>query len=357
MRRNFEERLTQFGEVAKQKQQAESPDEAKGFDTYLTSTFKRLAERRGSTPEAQRMIFEYQEQKQQIMAELRQRLAAIGTPEEHINKQKETRRITFQHGRLNWRGPKGNQAVDEGSLFTDAAWGIDYQLDPKTVPKHLRKKYLVERAKYKLRELLDWQILTDELSSSYTDNGKQYAYEQLAITKDSDQERPGHIAEKMVRTFLEKLAINHELDFEVLPADVYQDVQHKIDFIIKRKSRVRGVGIEESDEHSKVGIQFTINSTTQTLLHKQEQIRRALHGAKQEEAVEDILLVRIPLNDVRTKYLEWQKAGSPPGGPEALWDSKTQEQIFKGVMHQFLAPHEVDAWWLACAQKRTKAAA
>ena len=62
-------------------------------------------------------------------------------------------------------------------------------------------------------------------------------------------EQQGIIAEKMVKNFLKKLSMDTDADFEIIDADVYQDVEQKVDFIIHRKNKDKNKGakVQESE--------------------------------------------------------------------------------------------------------------
>jgi len=74
--------------------------------------------------------------------------------------------------------------------------------------------------------------------------------------------------------------------------------------------------------------------------------------------IEDIVLVSIPLNSSRDIFFAWQKAGSPPGGPDALWDEELKHTIFFEILKGFFSPSEIEQQWqlmkasLPAAQKQ-----
>jgi len=355
MRTKFQETLGTYNELAKERRHKNElkTSELAELESAVAFTLKKTAERRASSPEAQRMILEIQDKKQKIMSKLKRDLT--NEPDRKPRKlDPKVRSVGMRDNELRL-GKKSDAPINEGVLLTDGDWGIQYDLDPKTVPLHLRKKYLVEEAKRKLHELLNEQILLDEMSSEYTHVFKRLAYERIA-TEENTGEKAGVIAEKMVRGFLQKLSINHGLDFEIRPADLHQDMDQKIDFIIKRKNRHRGVRVEEQEPTEKLGIQFTISQTQETLTNKRRQIDRSIQHLKEDD-VEDIILVSIPLNDATHLHHTWQKKGSPPGGPDALWSPQLKERIFREVLKGFLNPFEIEAQWRAIEGAEQKKAA
>ena len=326
-------------EITKKTKSSADAEELKHLSNLVEANIALMAKERQSTPQAQRLIYGYQKEKRAIIQKLKKHLRRVDNGQET---QEAGQRVSYTGGRLFLPDNKARD-ISVSELMTDGEWGVDYVLDA-TVPTRIKKRYLVERAKRRLRDLLDWQIFVDELSSEATDPGKHHAYEELMKTRENrDEGAAGHIAEKMVRNFLRKLAMDHELEYEVIPGDVYQDVHQKIDFIIQKKSRVRYAKVSEGK--TAVGIQFTINPSPFTRFQKRKQIGIAAKIARGEEIVDDILLVQMPLTDIRKMYDTWKRAGSPPGGPDKLWDDKTKEIVFRGVMDQFLSPEEIETTW------------
>lgn len=143
-----------------------------------------------------------------------------------------------------------------------------------------------------------------------------------------------------MKGFLKKLSIDTDADFEIVDADVYQDVENKIDFIIHRKSRphVRGANVVESDTKSDIGIQLT--TALGKVPEKERQIKRSKKNLKE---VDDLVLVVLPAYDASLLYKKW-KENKAPGGPEKRWSKSTQERIFRGVMDSIFTQEEIDAF-------------
>ena len=134
---------------------------------------------------------------------------------------------------------------------------------------------------------------------------------------------------------LESIAIdNPELGLTISPANAYQDVEEKIDFIIATKQTKRGVGVDSpdmmpTDKH--IGIQFTTNLASKK--HKQEQIDNA---KKRGVDVDDILYVSIDMNILKTAIKQWSDDGKSIKGP---WIKLPQEirttaiqELFKSIL-------------------------
>lgn len=235
--------------------------------------------------------------------------------------------------------PEGVRTITKGELLTDHEWDMEYTFDP-SVSIHDVRSYYFSRLKSDLREKLDRQIITDEVANQRGDTFKQHAYTEIGKTIENGNEQQGVIAEKMVRNFLKKIAIDHNADFEIIEANAYQDVEQKVDFIIHRKTndKLRGARVTESESAADIGVQFTINTDKTEL--KEKQVSKAKRRA---DNFDDIVLVTLPANDASVMYKRWIH-NKTPGGPEKLWNTQVQEAIFRGVMAKVYSEEEIDRW-------------
>ncbi|MEK7463178.1 MAG: hypothetical protein AAB621_02350, partial [Patescibacteria group bacterium] len=149
--------------------------------------------------------------------------------------------------------------------------------------------------KKELLELLDYQIIKSEVGGDIAHEHRQKAYQNVESERKSGQtkERWGFISETIVRNFLKKLSIDQDAPFQIREADVFQDVEQKIDFIIHRNQRLRGVDVEVDDKAKDVGIQFSIN--TREAERKKYQVEKSKKRLKESgESIDDIVLVIFP---------------------------------------------------------------
>jgi len=376
MHPRFQSSLETYNDLAKDKKRrsapsaVERPDEDGDEDIGIADIesaiawhVSRNADKREQRPNVQRHIFELQERKAAIMGKLREDLAALDQLPRSLstNEIRERARALGPDARF-VKSRDGKYFVNKaevslGTMLTDGEWGLTYDLDPASVPRLVRKRYLVEEAKRKLRGLLDEQIVLDEVSSGRTDDFKRKAYGAFQEMKGREEEVGGWVAERLVKTFLTKLAIDYGLDFEVVQTDVYEDVQNKIDFVIRRKSRARGVKVEtpdgsgegwvsDADEGpAKLGIQLTTNPDRRVIRHKEEQLERVRSRIKRHElAVEDVVLVSLPLDRVRQMYARWNERRLP-GGPEELWSAEEKERVFRYLLRDVAPANEIEAQW------------
>jgi len=334
MRPSFETQLRQMNEIAKDKAKPDNTEEQrKKMDIVLDYQIEKAAERFGTPEKTQATIFKLQKRKQKIMARLKEQLAEIDNPFEKENIAEGANHVTYKDGQF----LSGRQEITLGELLTDGEWGLDYHLDPASVPRVVRKKYLIEQAKQEIMDLLDRQIVTNESQSKSIDELKKEGYVRMIASEN--QEQSGKYAEKMVKNLLKKISIDQNLDIEVIDADAYQDMELKIDFIIKRKMAARGVNVETNDE-DRIGIQFTSTDSPEVVQKKERQIRQAKKRLGREEKIQDIALVSIPLRQIQAMVQEW-KRNHLPGGPDKLWNAGTRAEIFSKVMQNFLTGEEI----------------
>jgi hypothetical protein len=324
------------------------PEEDAAFERQLAELFQKSAARLGTDEEAQAKIYELQQRKQDIMDQLKAGLAKLDDSAAPVEQLAGAREVVCDNGSYVCYHGSEPQPITLGELLTDGEWNDDnhgiaikYHLND-SVDRRVRKKYLLEEAKRALRGCLDRQILTNEIASRKTDAWKKEAYANIAADHENgtDKLHSGLIAEKMVRNFLKKVSLDCGGDFEIIEADVYQDVAQKIDFIIHRKDAGRGVKVAEGDKNH-VGVQFTINP--QAKKHKEEQVSRANAKLRPEDRVDSIVLVTMRLDNVMRIFSEWAKTKTA-GGPDKLWSAREKTEIFRGLMKNFLTEPEIAAY-------------
>ncbi len=364
MRQGFRQTLETYGEIAKdemglaeQRQGDRVPDadlaaaaagdpqdRTERLQAVLDWHLEKRAEKSESTREAQQEIFEVQRRKQEIMKELKEDLAVLDHPERPEREPAPgARKVAYRDGQLRWRRGDGREVpVTKGEIITDLAWGLDYHLDRETVPRGLRKRLLIERAKSRLQELLDRQILSEEIAGRQTHPDRVKAYEAVRERLETGGVQMGFVAEKMMVQLFRKLELDRGLPCQVLGADVYQDVAQKIDFILRKTDHSRGVRVEDGGEEIKnKGIQFTLNTKQFVLDRKMDQIRRSKRQLTEEDRIDDIMLVVMDMRYVIDAYRRWEK-DKPPGGPDKFLDGTVRERIFKKTLEGMFPSEELD---------------
>ena len=340
MKITFERALHSFNEAAKDKLNDQGNKENLGH--ALDWLINKATYRFGTDKETQKSIFDLQVKKQQVMLELKKRLSEIDKPPQEVGEQREgVRRVVKTDNGYIWLKNKDKKKVTLGELMTDGEWGVEYDLDPETVPRVVRRRYLVERAKHELQQFADEQIILNEKSSQYVHEFKRDTYGRIERDRKdkSVESKAGLVAERMVRNFLKKVVFDLGGKYRLLEVDVYQDVQQKMDFIIRRPAHDRGVKVESSEEN--IGVQFTISQSEHTKREKTKQIDRARHELGSEDKVRDIVLISLPLEDVLEKFTLWSEKKSA-GGPDKLWSREQKQQILRGILRNFLPPQEIE---------------
>ncbi len=247
---------------------------------------------------------------------------------------------------------KGGQKLplSRGQLMVAGLWGESYYLD-ESVPYDIKKQYLVQKARYEISDLFDNQIALYEANQNYNQNtGLDTAYQAVTERYEEGYEiPPGLAAEKMVESLLTKLAIDHDLPYQLKSVSVYEDVEYKIDFIIEPIHEDRGevgVGVAEPEDRPDIGIQFTTAESELTVEHKKRQITQAKSRLEREGELKlkDLVLIVLPIHEVANVYREWQETKGNrrlPGGPDELWSDAVRETVFRGVLDKVFSEDEV----------------
>ncbi|MFH1711770.1 MAG: hypothetical protein ABH846_00840 [Patescibacteria group bacterium] len=365
MKRQFEARLHTYGDLAKDIIKGKDDVSEGMVDAVLAWLKQKGAEKGRTSEETQEQIFRIQIKKQEVMKKLKQDLKNLSDPEHREELREGARPVRYEDGvlfanrevqekyRKNVRGEDEKRrrktfyrtntvedSVTVGELISDGEWGIDYQTDV-SVPKIIRKQYLVRRARREIERYLDDQILLEEIESDPTSREHTYREVKKGRSEGREEKYSGFLAEKMMQNFLIKLEEDLGAGFKIVAADVYQDVRQKIDFIIRRRKYNRGVSVEDDN---RIGVQFTINTSPQKQEIKQRQIEKAKERLDEEE-VDDIVLVTIPLQQTKRYFAEWCDAGKPPGGPDKRWEPEVRQMMLRGVLQDFMEPEEIDALW------------
>lgn len=356
MRQRFEVDLRNINEVAKDDLKLEADSEKdndeekiKNISDVLNWHLVKIAEKQHTDVDVQREIYEIQKNKQEIMQKLKKDLSCVDDPDCNIEGENKNRTAYYDNEKnfFVYTDDNGEKWLATfGEIVTDMNWGIVYDLDKKTTSRKFLKKYLVERAKKEIFELLDSQIIKSEISGDFSDHFKKKAYNALRYEKMTGviNERWGFISEKMVKSFLVKLSLDIDLPFTIKEADVFQDVEQKIDFIIHRKTKNRGVGVETKEDVRDIGVQFTVNPMARE--KKITQVNKSVQTLRSNnENIQDIALVIFPLNMAVDLKNAWEESGRPSGGPDRYIEKKQAQFLFKTLLKDIFNPEEISEYW------------
>lgn len=352
MKQGFEKDLQGFSSIAKEEQGGfRVSKDVEKFQHVLDWYLKKATERQRTYPGYQERIYELQKEKQDIMSRLDNWLSCIDNPECKPEQEDNTRKTTYdsQKGLFGYILEDGRELeATFGEIMTDMEWGILYSLDKESVPRDMLKKYLVERTKHDLKKLLDSQIITSETGRmDIKDKWISDTYKKVGEMLESSDKttRPGFIAESMVKNILRKMQYDINVDFEIIDADVHQDIEQKIDLVIHRTNKNRGVEVTVEDGRYDIGIQFTTNINPEVTAKKKSQIEKAKRKITSEWHIDDLVLVSFPLGTTSKVFQQWNQDGQPAGGPDRYLDRVSAKKLFHKLMVDVFPQDQIDKYW------------
>jgi len=322
----------QAAKLARQKIELEG-----STDKQKKAQIKReIKEKYGAEGQAKRRIFDLEISKQRLVMEKEKSLAEGG-----IKLKVDKRQIDFDKYTQTFDYPteKGfTQKVSQGDLLTDINWGLYYELSAE-VQKEFKEQYIKAVYDQEIAKLYDLQLIIQrtELEREQIDDFLADTYKKVgAALEKGGEESAGLLFEKMIKNILSKVAIDlKKYGLKIEPANVVEDVEEKIDFIIKHK-KTRGVGVEDVEQaqggEETLGIQFTLKSAkSEDFQKKQRQIARAL---KKPHEVDDLVLISVPVEHdvIFGNYKKWQRHDKLPGGPENCFKSEVIVNFIKEIL-------------------------
>ncbi|MFA5831681.1 MAG: hypothetical protein WC878_07705 [Candidatus Paceibacterota bacterium] len=352
MKQHFEETLRVFSDVAKEK----TNEPLKEIRGQLEK--KELEEMVPDTARVQ--VLELQEEKQRIIKWLHEQIQAIDRKEEvrSIREEREDSKDYYVDENMNVKWKNEMVPITKGDLATDGEWGLLYNLD-KSLPRDVKKEFVVAEAKRAIRDLLDKQIATTETSRripKWADEGMKQHMEALkifygGILGTNIHNKPwesleGMIAEKMITTTMEKFKIDNDVSYEFFHGDASDDAERKLDCYLVIPEHTRGVKTRTEDRED-IGIQLLVGPKTPTE-HQIQKKERAIAKSKRDfglEDIDDLVLISLSYIHSRDKYDEWIQKGRKPGGPEKLWDEETQIRVFYGILKGFFEDDTIEEMW------------
>jgi len=213
-------------------------------------------------------------------------------------------------------------------------------LDVQTVPRAIQKEYLVSQAKREIWGMLQRQIVMEEREVQRKDEDPQGKVRGIfdSIAQgytEGYQRRPGIMAERSVRNFLQKLAIDARIPVFLKDADLHHDVMDMVDFVIVPQPQ------GSLSRRLPVGVQFSQldegrDISADMLEKKRERLQRRKRKICEKLKFGDLLFVNIPAT--YSRYFEqWEADGKPPGEPDRYWPVQLQQQIIKEVLEEMLS--------------------
>ena len=218
------------------------------------------------------------------------------------------------------------------------------ELDQSGLGKKLRKTYIQKITQDQVCIQLN-HVLAKNLADVYQskDLFKAKAYEKIAerSTTESVQEQIGVIAESVMQGFAEMVAVDRpDLGISVAPANAYQDVAEKVDFIVTTKTKKRGAGIEVVDpliEERHIGIQFTVNTSEKSREHKHDQIEKAKARGTD---LDDIVYFSFDMKTLQQAINAWEQSGKPLSGVWNKLSKQAQIEAMRGLFETLLSDEQ-----------------
>ena len=277
-------------------------------------------------------LYSMQEGKVARMDELRQALRDI-----HEGRDLETPEgaypVTFKNGMFHVAisdNPADEKIITLGDVLIAPAWGVEYHLNPDTVPRWVRKRYALERAKSALRHMADIQIMHDEINNDHSDEAVQTIYSiRFGNYLGKHPETLGLLMERLAESILKRFAIDCPLDIVVKDADIHEDVEQMTDFFIKKKKAPQAIAV-----------QFTIGDRTIESIGKK--VRRAYNHSKYRTDVEKVVVANVYF-DKRLQTLLFQWAAEAPTAltPIDVVPADVQELISYHILKRILPKEEL----------------
>ncbi|MCX6747525.1 MAG: hypothetical protein NTW98_01075 [Candidatus Nomurabacteria bacterium] len=215
-----------------------------------------------------------------------------------------------------------------GQIVSGMEWGNTFNLkyDEFNEKREGQKMYEIYALSFVKREtlsLLDKHITEREVTKHHEkqDVQREEAYLGIQAKNNTDPRelrRTGEIAEKMVQSLLMRLSIdNPNYGFEVVGINAYQDVNLKIDFIIKIKNTQQGVKTITTKN-----IQFTISNDPSKTAIKERQIQK----------LQNVILIQMPELDVNSFYSKWKNDKDTVSGPDRLINTEIEKTILSKIV-------------------------
>ncbi len=239
----------------------------------------------------------------------------------------------------------GGKIVPKSYFAVAPIWGKDFSFEENgDLPfdyKQMKKMYQSAWIKEEVSKKLSPVIASIEANRNRKDNAA-IAHAYSAIEERFGQESSEQIgskAEQVVRSFLTRIAAEiQDLRIEIYPANPYQDVRQKIDFIIEVTSKKRGVGVVEDENISHtLGIQFTVNDSK--IEHKKEQIEKAKNKITD---IDDVILVAVNQSIMSSALEKWQKSGDSFREPAEFLTYDTRTLLLRELFTNLLSTEDVE---------------
>lgn len=214
-----------------------------------------------------------------------------------------------------------------GEILSGSEWGNKFNLDhtscqDKNDGRRIYTKYLQATIKRETLDVLDKYILRHEIiRQERLDAAKQKAYVQIQDKNELGSRelvQSGVIAEKTMLSLLTRLSADKpHLGFEVINVNAYQDVEMKIDFIVRIQNKEKGVKTIVTKK-----VQFTISKEDRKLETKERQLAK----------FNDVILIQMPELTAQDFYKKWVNQKNSVAGPDVYIGKDLEDMILGEVL-------------------------
>jgi len=296
-------------------------------------------------------IEKLQDEKREVMAQLRSRLADIDSLKDYPEEEQKDRRVVHYNAEAKdlfvFDGQE-QRKITFGDIVADLDWGIKYRPAP-VVPEVLWRKIRKLCDIAEARQSIEWAYNRELSRMGYGGGSWNFPFSRIEEeVRGKDQKTinggyGGFIAEKMAKNFLWRMQYSHlKVGFRVENSSVVEDASLKYDFKVRFLPQVRGVAVEPEGmtrneyirQKKNIGIQFT------TRRHGLSKDRKVVEGMRRslleeyrklvKKPVDDIILIEIELK-AGSCFTRWVVEGKPSGGPEQYLTREQKIEIFQKV--------------------------
>lgn len=234
--------------------------------------------------------------------------------------------------------------ISIGEILSSRKLGSEISLD-KNISNFGEGKRLLKALKEKKIADIVAKNYGEELSKTLSekikreDYLKSKAYEEIYKRSKENKEQFGIKAEQIFISLLESISIDRtDLSLKVYEANPWQDVENKIDFILERKNKKKGIGVEEKEDLKTIGVQFT--TATSKKSHKLDQIRKAKYKIKETE-IDDIIYIEIDSKILRKAIDDSKKEQNKFLNPIKFLPKDIKDRLLKKLFKDILNDTEI----------------
>ncbi len=284
---------------------------------------------------SERKVFELQREKQQRMKDLRAMLEAIRRgDDEEVARYLPKDAIQLQQERGSFFYEQGEEVISitRGMLFADLEWERVYRCPTDPASRFLARKYALEYVRRELRVLATGQLNAKGLSA------RSFQLEKRLTVL-------GWFAEDVLRSSLQKFAIDRFPSLRIRHADLDEDALIMADLIIEVNQHERAVAVVPSASvpRKRFAIQLKWSDQDRSFSRKSilKQVRNH-HRQKMvsEAGIVDIIEVGISLPELEHIRDAWVRK-PVPGGADRYLSGDKQAELFAVVMHGILPLDEL----------------